>query len=207
MSTTVDNLITYYQNLLIIQYKTMEKASLTIAALATEVIADLIYTQVQDGFDVTTAIGAQLDILGAYVGAQRFLANFSSLNGYMAFPLYADAGAGTVVGFSEYTDVNPPVGYWRLYTTVDVSLVLTDGEMQNLIQYLIAVHASDTTVASIDLILQQFFGQYAMLTDNLDMTATYTHDATNDPFQLFSIVQYMEALPKPAGVGVSVVII
>lgn len=206
MSATVDDLITYYQNLLIIQYKTLNNASLNIAALATEVIADLIYTTVQDAFNVETAIGAQLDILGTYVGAHRFLANFSSTNTYMAFPLYADPFAPLAVGFALYADVTPPVGYWRLYSTVDVSYVLTDGEMQNLIQYLVAVHASDTTVASIDLILQQFFGNYLLLTDNQDMTITYTHNST-DPFQLFAIVQYMGKFPKPAGVGINIVIV
>jgi len=206
MITLVDELIVYYQNLLIIQYKTLAKASANIAALAKEVIADLIYTQVQNAFDLTTAIGAQLDTLGAYVGAFRFLANFSSLNGYFALPLYANPGAGAVVGFSEYTDLTDPVGYWKLYTTIDVSLSMSDGQLQSLTQYLIALHACDMSVSSIDLILQQFFGQYLTLTDNLDMTITYTHLST-DPFELFSIVQYMNAFPKPAGVGISIVVI
>lgn len=206
MITTVDELVIYYQNLLIIQYKRLTKASATIAALATETIANLIYTQVQNAFDLSTAIGAQLDILGAYVGAFRFLANFSSLNGYMAFPFYTDPFPGTVVGFSEYTDVGVPVGYWRLYTTTDTSLTMTDSQLQSLTKYLIALHASDMTISSIDLILQEFFGQYLILTDNLDMTITYTHDSS-DPFELFAIIQYMNAFPKPAGVQINIVIV
>lgn len=206
MVTTVDQLIAYYQDLLIIQYRPLPKARGTVAALSKEVVADLIYTSVQNAFDVNTAIGAQLDILGAYVGANRFLANFSSTNGYFALPEYSDAGAGTVVGFSEYADVSVPVGYWRLYSTVDASLVMSDGQLQALIKYLIALHACDMSVSSIDLILEEFFGEFLLLTDNLDMTITYTHDSS-DPFQLFDIVQYMGALPKPAGVEINVVII
>lgn len=203
---TIDELIAYYQNLLIIQYKTLPRASATIGALATEIIADLIYTQVQDGFDVNTAIGDQLDILGVYVGARRFLANFSSTATYMAFPLYSNAGASSVVGFSSYSDVSAPVGYWRSYRTTDVPLTLSDGQMQLLIKYLIAIHFSDTSVSSIDLILQEFFGNYLILTDNRDMTITYTH-TSSDPSQLFSIINYMGILPKPAGVGINIVIV
>lgn len=202
---TPEQIVAYYQNLLIIQYKRLNKAALTVGVLSEQVVAGMIYNQVLNAFDLTTAIGEQIDILGTYVGANRFLANFSSTNTFMAFPVYANAGAGTVVGFSQYTDVNPPVGYWRLYTTVDVSLVLTDGQMSELIKYLIAVHASTMTNGSIDDILFRFFGQYVTLTDNMDMSLTYTHDATNDPFQLFEIVQYMNALPQPAGVTVNVV--
>lgn len=202
---TPADIVTYYQNLLIIQYKRSVKAFQTIGALSTEVVADMIYTQVQNAFSLETAIGAQIDILGAYVGAHRFLANFSSTNTFMAFPFYADAGAGSVVGFASYADVDPPVGYWRLYTTVDTSLILTDGQMRDLTKYLIAVHASDMSNSSIDDILLAFFGTYATLTDGEDMTLTYTHDATNDPFQLFAIVQFMNALPSPAGVTINVV--
>lgn len=77
--------------------------------------------------------------------------------------------------------------------------------MRDLTRYLIAVHASDMTNASIDNIMFEFFTTYVTLTDNEDMTLTYTHDATNDPFQLFAIVLYLNALPKPAGVLVTVI--
>lgn len=204
---TPEELVTYYQNLLIIQYKRSVKAFQTIGALSTEVVADNIYQQVEAAFDVTTAIGNQLDILGAYVGAHRLLANFISSDQFMAFPFYANIHADLVVGFAQYADVDPPMGYWLLYVTIGTSYILTDGQMQSLIQYLIAVHASDHTNASIDLIFEQFFGQYVTLTDNADMTLTYTHDATNDPFQLFAIVDFIGALPHPAGVEINVVTI
>jgi len=206
MITTVDDLIAYYQNLLIIQYKTLVKATSTIAALATEVVASMIYTQVQDGFNLDSAIGVQLDTLGAYVGAYRFLANFTFSNNFMAYPLYSNVSASSVVGFSSYSDVTPPIGYWKLYSTTGASLTMSDGELQLLTKYMIAVHASDMTISSIDLILQTYFGTYATLTDNLDMTITYTHNSL-DTSQLFSIVEFIGALPKPAGVGVNVVTI
>lgn len=203
--TTPEELVTYYQNLLIIQYKRSVKAWQTIEALSTETVASNIYQQVQAGFDVTTAIGNQLDILGVYVGAHRFLANFTSSNQFMAFPLYTNPFANLVVGFAEYTNIVDPMGYWLLYVTQGTSYILTDGQLQDLIQYLIAVHASDNTNSSIDDIFLEFFGSYVTTTDNEDMTLTYTHDATNDPFELFAIVDFIGALPHPAGVEINVV--
>ncbi len=108
------------------------------------------------------------------------------------------------VGFADYSDVTDPVDNWLSYTTSETTFVLTDGQLRLLIQYLIAVHASDHTVASIDLILQEFFGNYCTLTDNMDMTITYTHQL-NDPNFFFSIVDEIGALPHPAGVQVNVV--
>jgi len=202
---TADQLVAYYQNLLIIQYKSKPKAAATVGLLSTQVIADLIYSQVQDGFDLSSATGNQLDIIGAYVGVYRRLAGFTpSTLTYLQLPDYADGPTG-FGGFADYSDVVAPVNYWALYSSVPTAYVLSDGQMSQLIAYVIAVHISDHSNASIDLILQRFFGIYATLTDNGDMTMTYTHDATNDPNLLFAIVNFLGLLPQPAGVAVSVV--
>ncbi len=202
---TADQLAAYYQNLLIIQYKGKPKAAATVGLLSAQVIADLIYSQVQDGFDLATATGAQLDIIGAYIGVYRTLAGFTPSGiSYFQLPTYADGGSG-FGGFADYSDVTPPMDFWILYSAIPTTFTMSDGQMSQLIQYVIAVHASDHSNASIDLILQQFFGAYVTLTDNGDMTLTYTHDLTNDPNLLFEIVNYLGLLPQPAGVTVNVV--
>lgn len=201
---TADQLVAYYKNLLIIQYKNKPKAAATVGLLSTQVIADLIYSQVQDGFDLSTATGEQLEILGSYVGVYRTIAGFSPSGvAFFQLPDYSDGlGFG---GFADYSDVADPINFWKLYTMIPTAYVMSDGQMSQLIAYVIAVHISDHSNASIDLILQQFFGIYATLTDNEDMTMTYTHDATNDPNLLFAIVNFLGLLPQPAGVAVSVV--
>ncbi len=68
---TTEDLITYYKNLLILQYYRLSRARATIGAFVQELIASQIINQVQDGFDLETAIGKQLNILASYVGAQR----------------------------------------------------------------------------------------------------------------------------------------
>lgn len=199
---TTDEIVAYYVNLLIIQYKTLPNATGTIQALATEVVADQIYSQVLNGFDLQTAIGAQLNVLADYVGAPRAIFAYDPTIPYFAFPSYSGSTPANV-GFAMYSDVTAPPDNWLSYTTAETEYVLTDGQLRQLIAYLIAVHASDHTIASIDLILQAFFTTYCTLTDNENMTITYTHSLA-DPNFLFSIINELNLLPHPAGVGVVV---
>lgn len=60
----------YYSNLLILQYHNKPKAKATIEA-TTSLLPDGIIQDVINGFDINTAVGAQLDILGEYIGLDR----------------------------------------------------------------------------------------------------------------------------------------
>lgn len=203
MAMTVDQQIAYYVNLLAIQYKILPNAQGTIQALSTQVVADQIYQQVLNGFDLETAVGKQLEILGRYVGAPRTIFEYDPSIPYFAFYSYLTTPPSNV-GFASYLDVTDPVDNWLSYTTAETTYVLTDGQLRLVIMYLIAIHSSDYTLSSIDIILQTFFGIYCTLTDNENMTITYTHQ-TADPNFLFSIINQLNLLPHPAGVGINVV--
>lgn len=61
----------YYSNLLILQYHDKPKAKATIEAVVSLIPDDLIQ-EVTNGFDMETAVGKQLDILGEYIGVDRY---------------------------------------------------------------------------------------------------------------------------------------
>lgn len=61
----------YYSNLLIMQYHDKPKAKATVEAFVSLYPDDLV-SKVINAFDVDTAVGAQLDILGEYVDVDRF---------------------------------------------------------------------------------------------------------------------------------------
>ena len=61
----------YLSNLLIIQYAQKPKATATVKAIGEDFPDDLIFA-VRDGFSLESAEGKQLDILGKYVGTDRF---------------------------------------------------------------------------------------------------------------------------------------
>lgn len=61
----------YYQNLLIIQYKTKTKAPAHITALIDTIMIFELIENVQNAYEIDTSIGTQLDVLGKYLGLSR----------------------------------------------------------------------------------------------------------------------------------------
>lgn len=61
----------YYSDLLILQYKTLPKARATISALVKQAVDGGFLLQLVNAFNLDTAIGKQLDILGKYIGLNR----------------------------------------------------------------------------------------------------------------------------------------
>lgn len=74
---TNQELIDYYKDLLIIQYRNKPKARATIDALVKNVIMNQLGQQLYDAFDVDQAEGVQLDVIGKYVGVSRYNNGFS----------------------------------------------------------------------------------------------------------------------------------
>lgn len=74
---TTQEIIDYYANLLILQYHEKPKAFATIQALVKGIIMDQLPTAVQNAFDINTAEGVQLDVLGKYVGVSRTAYDFT----------------------------------------------------------------------------------------------------------------------------------
>lgn len=68
---TKQELLNYYTNLLIIQYRNKPKAKAHIELLADIMTCDLLPLSVRDSFDIENAEGEQLDVLGKYFNAPR----------------------------------------------------------------------------------------------------------------------------------------
>lgn len=205
-------LVATYVNLLPIQWSgpATPKAQATIGLLAETAIASQIVGQVLDGFALTNiygqtpAVGAQLDILGQFVGAQRVLPNYAPVGFVFSFLDTTEPynpGAG---GFGDTTLGTPPLDLWLNTTTVVASYTLSDAEMILLIQYLAAVNHAEFTVAAIDDILFEFFGVYVTVEETASMEITYTQ-SPSDPGSLFGIIDYLNKFAHPAGVKIIVV--
>lgn len=68
---TTDELIDYYVELLIIQYVNLAKARATVRAFVKMMVMDQLPLLVQQAYDLDTAVGVQLDVLGKYAGVSR----------------------------------------------------------------------------------------------------------------------------------------
>lgn len=67
----------YYADLLILQYRNKPKARGQIYAFFEQVLMNNLPLQVQDAFNLLTAVGVQLDTLGKYIGFSRYQYDFS----------------------------------------------------------------------------------------------------------------------------------
>ena len=198
-----DDIVEYYVNLLIMQYHEKEKAQSHIRTLVTEAVAVELVSAVRDGFDVETAVGAQLDILAKYVGAQRTVYGLDLTHQYLSFPSYDDADPGSYPGFASYDDISIP-DFFLSYDDSDRPIyAMLDTELRRLIQFRAALNSMFLSVGNIDDLLFEFFGTNVQMTDGGDMTMTYWHNPS-DTNPLFTMVAGTNSLPKPAGVQIIV---
>jgi hypothetical protein len=89
----------YYGSRLAIQYRGQPKAQATIQLLTKQAMGDLMIQDVQDAWDLATAVGPQLDTVGKYIGLSRNV-SVTLTRPYFGFVLYA--GGGNTNGFQGY---------------------------------------------------------------------------------------------------------
>lgn len=87
---TLTEITAYYADLLAYQYRGLPNADRTVKLFTKQAVADLFVTQLLSCYDLETAVGAQLDILGKYVGVPR---NIGSVIERPYFGFWTDASA------------------------------------------------------------------------------------------------------------------
>lgn len=127
----IEAIKSYYEALLIFQYRTKAKAKEHIRLLAGLPACDGMLEQEMTCFDLATASGEQLEFLGRIVGVEREVYGLDLEHSFFSFTRYADTPDS--VGFGRYTDdpysTDLLLRYnnWAVYT-------LTDFEMRALIK-------------------------------------------------------------------------
>jgi len=193
-----------YTKLIIIQYKNKEKAYKTIKLFVKELFANDIYFKVQDAFNLETAIGVQLDILGKYVGIDRFYKG-QDLEGEDFFSMtnYDDDPAQK--GFSDYSNYESKSGRFLIYANIlSNNLKLNDDDFRFLIKLKIIQNSIDHSHKTIDESIKDFFGSDIIPSSKLNMTMDYF--IPSDASELINVAIEKNILPRPMGVGLSVLI-
>lgn len=206
-SMTTPDLIAYYVDLLIMQYEALPNARGTVTLLVSGPIADQIVSTVQDGFDFSTTIGlqadtaagVQLDAVASYRGAIRTVFGLNLTQTYMQMPFYGETGADTAPGFALYGE-SPITWYFLNYIdAMFQTYSLTDDQLCRLTQLRAQVQTQLLSVANVDEILFDFFGNNVAVFEDGDMHITYI-DLISDTDLLFVIAAQTQSLPRPAGV-------
>lgn len=200
-------LVQYYVDLLIIQYRGQEKAPQHMAAfLENNTIYELI-REVENGYNIDenlgpVAVGVQLDVIAKYVGADRIVTGIDFTRVYFGSADYGGSPPESEVSGSPiYGEVNPPDAQVLTYNSDQESLYsLTDSELLLVIKLKIAQNNSNHSTFEVDLILEEFFSGNVIFTDNENMTGSYVF--SEDSRRLVEIAQSENAIPKPAAVGI-----
>ena len=198
---TIQELTDYYKEKLIAQYRFQPNATNTIALYAKQILVDGIPLQVNPAFDLETADGVQLDVIGKYVGVSRYIGDLSS-KPYFGFVRYTPVLPENPNGFRLYgdPDVNITGIFYQYSFDGQDETALTDASYRSVIKLKIVLNASDNTLYSIQIYLEEFFPDLISVVDNADMSLTYTV-SSDVPLSESVLLAY---LPKPMGVKINV---
>lgn len=204
---TVAEIIQYYINLLIIQYTGKPNIEGTVSALVDAAIAENVVFDIRDGFNIATAVGAQLDIIGKYVGIDRFYTGSLYSGEHFAFLTYTDDTPSAIqTGFSDYTDFETKEGRTLKYADiVSGTLALGDDDYRTILLLKILQNNINHSHQSIDQGLFDFFGTSVRADSTGDMLMTYFIPETETA--VIEVAVQKDVLPRPMGVGIQNIIV
>ena len=202
MAIDIESTIEYYKNLLIIQYNDKEKARATIALNITTLLANDIISQVQDGYNIDTAVGVQLDVLGRYVGKDRFISGEVPIVGdFFSMTTYSTLLTDDEVGMTDFANYNTDVGGTLTYGDIFTSAGLSDDNYRIILKLRIIQNNSDHSHKSIDDGLFSFFGTGIVMSANSNMSMVYFVESSFLQIALFAFDK--KVLPRPMGVNLN----
>lgn len=212
----ITDLISYYANLLIIQYNNLTKASATIELLGNAILASGVAIDVQNAYNIepslgATAVGTQLDVMGKYAGVDRFFATINLIN-YSATVNYSEAsslptsppawGLTTYATFSNY-DYNGTLVYNDIITSENA---LSDASFLILIQLAILRNNMNFSNQQIDSEMWTLFGGSLRPEENPTQNMAMYYFIAGAESTLTQAILAKNLLPKPMGVRLSAVI-
>lgn len=177
-----------YLNLLIYQYRNKPNAEAEITSIIGhfEDIYDL-YNSFEAEFNLDTATGKQLDIIGRIVGLNRSVPLVVAKK-YFGFI----NKNSTSYSFGKAPFLN---GNEETYT----DLQLNDFDFRFFLRAKIAKNFANSDILSINEIVGFLFNDEAFVTDNEDMTLNLYIEESVD-VERVRIIQQLDLLPKPQGV-------
>lgn len=194
----IQDVKTYYADLLILQYRNKPKARETIKIGADIYLGDGVIFQLQDILDIDKAEGAQLDIIGKILDCPRVVQGI--YNDMIFFQFYDGPDS---VGFS--TVGNPQGGNFRTIQNYNQSeYSLPDDDYRFLLKFKSAVNVMRGSERGIDDALWKVFQGDVLLKNNHNLTITYIVSAERTLAALAA--KQLGYYRAPEGVGANYVL-
>lgn len=191
----------YYANLLIVQYNGKPKASATIKVLTALIWVNMILLQIRDAFDWRKATGKQLDIIGQWVGIDRFykgqLFSFKAWFSLIDWDREPDNLQG---GFSTFETFETLEGGFLDYENIlPTQNRLPDEQFRTLIGLKIIKNNITFTCKNIDDAIWNYFNKQ-VFTTWAPMEVTYHYPSELNV--IMEVAKDKNVLPAPTGVNI-----
>ena len=195
-------LLNYYAGLLIIQYANKTKANADVKLGCSIYTGDFLIGNIENAFDIDTAVGDQLDLIGKLVGLPREAYGFDFGIKYFAEDDYDDPMIDSEgYGFS---DVDAPTeAIFKDYDVTRHSIyAMSDFQYRKMLKLKIVLNNGVSTDKQFDSILYEVFGTGITVVDNLNMTGTIT---VQREYKLEGkLIEFLKLFPKPLGVEMTI---
>jgi hypothetical protein len=192
-----------YSDLLILQYKNKPKAVALIDGLYDILYANGLILDVQDGFNIDTAVGKQLDILGKYIGVDRSYYGLTEPEG--VFFAFANQLLDDTFNYKGFQNSLVNGKFVDLVDFGSINFLLNDDQYRFILKLKIIQNTSNHSEWDIQNAMNYFFNNDVIMTSGSEMEMTYFIKNINTSL---AIIAYKKnVLPKPMGVKINSVIV
>lgn len=206
-TATLNNLLDYYTNLLIVQYNGKNKACATIKMIASLILASLLILQIRDAFNWKTAKGIQLDIIGKWLGVSRdYKGSLYWNNTFLSYPRSNQLVPIVLTdnlqhGYTDYTDFESDTGGVLTYDNLGfVEQELDDENYRIVLGLKIIKNSINHTCKNIDDAIWEYFGGQVYTTWDNPHEITYHYPASMT--EIINFCNYKQVLLAPTGVSI-----
>lgn len=200
------NIKNWIKNLIIVQYRQSSKNRALIDLLCDVTFANNLILKIRDlCLNVEKSEGAQLDVVGEWVGVDRFYNSIDLwTNPYLSLVTYEDISAGTFDqyqgGFSTYENFETHEGGFLTYEAwqgVRIKVnVMGDEYFRHLIKLKIIYNSINQTCKNIDDAMWEWSNGMVYTTWNT-MEVTYHYDSSYK--NVMTLAMHKGILPHPTG--------
>ncbi|MBQ1988396.1 MAG: DUF2612 domain-containing protein [Clostridia bacterium] len=191
----VSNVEEYYANLLILQYRNKPKARATVKLGADIYLGDGLVFELNDILNIDIAVGKQLDLIGQILGCNRSIPGFAPDTEFFSFE------KENAYGYSDKNALSK--GYWKSYfNSTGSAYDLQDSDYRNLLKFKAAYNLKRGSMGELDAIYYTFFGDNLAMTNNKDLTVTYTADSSLSVALQAAI--FLDYIKPPMGISYTI---
>lgn len=203
----MESLIKYFINLLILQYRNKPKARATVETLTKTTLegnsGNIFPIEVQEAYDLDTATGKQLDVLGKYIGYDRLLP--LAIDNTFKYAEY-DESIDPQEGYAEYEidSVTYPYAEYR-YSSYEYYNI-SDDTYRKLLKMIASLKGKSLSLGNIDDALSVFNNEIYVVEKDKELeyhisSTLYPILDTQDKLNIF----FNKYFPKPMGCSMTVI--